>query len=280
MNALEPGPTTGWRASLALEYRCEAGRTWLAGRRHSGPLLVQKPLYPEGPGVCQTLIIHPPSGIAGGDALEVSVRIGPGAHAQITTPGAAKWYRSVGPLATLNQALAVAPGGRLEWLPQETIFFDGALAHSRTRVDLAGDAVFLGWDLIALGRPAAGETFDRGGLALDAEIRHEGRLVWTERGRLAGADRLLTDAAGLGGALASGALVLAGVRVGDDLLAACRKIAADDGRWGITRLPEVLVARWLGRETATGRAWFTGLWSLLRPAALGREAVVPRIWNT
>jgi urease accessory protein len=276
----EPIPATGWRASLALDYRCDAGRTWLAGRRHSGPLLVQKPFYPEGPGVCQTLIIHPPSGIAGGDALELSVRVGPGAHAQVTTPGAAKWYRSVGPLATLDQSLSVAPGGRLEWLPQESIFFDGAFARSRTRVDLGGDAVFLGWDLIALGRPAAGETFDHGGLALDAEIWHEGRLVWTELGRLAGADRLLTDAAGFGGAAASGTLLLAGVRVGDDLLAACREVAADEGCWGITRLPEVLVARWLGRETATGRAWFTGLWSLLRPAALGREALVPRIWNT
>ena len=73
---------------------------------------------------------------------------------------------------------------------QETIFFDGARARSRTRVDLAAGWVFLGWDLIALGRPAAGETFDRGGLALDAEIRLEGRLVWTERGCVTGADRL------------------------------------------------------------------------------------------
>lgn len=280
MSPPEPTPATGWHASLALDYQADAGRTWLAGRSHSGPLLVQKPFYPEGPGVCQTLIIHPPAGIAGGDALEVSIRVGAGAHAQVTTPGAAKWYRSAGPLATLDQCLSVAPGGRLEWLPQETIFFDGAQARSRTRVDLAGDAVFLGWDLIALGRPAAGETFDRGGLALETEIWHEGRLVWTERGRLAGGDRLLTDAAGFGDAMAGGTLILAGVRVGDDLLAVCREVAADEGRWGITRLPEVLVARWLGRETATGRAWFTGLWSLLRPAVLGREALVPRIWNT
>lgn len=275
-----PGVATGWRASLALEYQAKADRTWLAGRRHRGPLMVQKPLYPEGPAVCQTLIVHPPGGIAGGDVLEVEVRTGEGAHAQITTPGAAKWYRSGGLEASLEQCLAVDPGGWLEWLPQETIFFDGARARSRTQVALTGDGGYLGWDLIALGRPAAGERFAHGTLALDTEIRHQGRLVWMERARIAGGDPMFTDTAGFGGATAVGTLVLAGRRVGDDLLAACREIPANDGLWGITRLAEVLVARWLGKDTATGRAWLTDLWSLLRPGVMGRRAVVPRIWNT
>ena len=272
--------SAGWRASLALEYQAQAGRTWLSARRHSGPLLVQKPLYPEGPGVCQSLILHPPGGIAGGDALEVEVRVGEGAHVQVTTPGAAKWYRSGGPMANLEQGLRVTCGGRLEWLPQESIFFEGALACSRTRVHLAGDALYLGWDLFALGRPAAGESFCHGALVLDTEIWRDGRLVWTERGRIAGGDRLLIDAAGFGGATAAGTLALSGTPVHDDLLAACREVPVTEGVGAITRLPEVLVARWLGRETATGRAWLTALWSLLRPQVLGREAVIPRIWNT
>jgi urease accessory protein len=269
-----------WRASLALEYAADSGRTWLARRQHSGPLRVQKPLYPEGPGICQTLIVHPPGGIAGGDALEIDVRVGVGAHAQVTTPGATKWYRSAGPEATLDQTLAVAPGGRLEWLPQEAIFFSGARARSRTRVDLDAGGLYLAWDLIALGRPAAGESFDRGALALDTEIRSCDRLVWLERGRISGGDPLLQSASGFGGATAAGTLLLAGAAVDDALLVACREAKAAQGLWGITRLPDVLVARWLGAETATGRAWLTALWSLLRPAVLGRDAVIPRIWNT
>jgi len=68
--------------------------------------------------------------------------------------------------------------------------------------------------------------------------------------------------------------------VDDPLLVACREVKAAQGLSGITRLPDLLVARWLGAETATGRAWLTALWSLLRPAVLGCEAVIPRIWNT
>ncbi len=272
--------TGGWRATLELGYAADGERSWLAHRRHSGPLRVQKPLYPEGPGVCQTLIVHPPGGIAGGDALKVDVGVGEGAHVQVTTPGATKWYRSAGPEATLDQTLSVAPGGRLEWLPQEGIFFSGARARSRIRVDLDPGGIYLGWDLIALGRPAAGESFDRGALALDTEVRCCGRMLWTERGRIRGGDSLLTAAAGFGGATAAGTLILAGAALGDGPLAACREVPAAEGRWGVTRLPEVLIARWLGGEAATGRAWLTALWGLLRPALMGRDAVVPRIWNT
>ena len=76
-----------WRAELALDYRLQDGRTVLA-RRHRGPLQVQKALYPEGQGLCHTLLIHPPGGIAGGDSLSIDVAVQSGAQALITTPGA------------------------------------------------------------------------------------------------------------------------------------------------------------------------------------------------
>ena len=66
---------------------------------------MQKPLYPEGKAVCQTILLHPPSGIAGGDQLHIPARVGPQAHAQITTPGAGKWYRSGGADASQNLSL-------------------------------------------------------------------------------------------------------------------------------------------------------------------------------
>ena len=85
-----------WEAELALEYEFRDEATCLTGRRHRGPLCVQKALYPEGRAVCQTVLLHPPSGIAGGDQLRIAANLGPQAHAQITTPGAGKWYRSGG----------------------------------------------------------------------------------------------------------------------------------------------------------------------------------------
>lgn len=91
MRPVEPIFDTGWRAELALEYERRGVRTVLAARRHDGPLLVQKPLYPEGDEVCHSIVVHPPAGIAGGDSLAIGVRAGNNAHALLTTPGAGKW---------------------------------------------------------------------------------------------------------------------------------------------------------------------------------------------
>ena len=111
-------------------------------RRHQGPLRVQKHLYAEGPEVCQHIIVHPPGGIAGGDRLEISATVGENAWAQLTSPGAAKWYCANGPAFQQIQ-LKVAAGATLEWLPQETIIYSGARAELSTEIELQGDARLL-----------------------------------------------------------------------------------------------------------------------------------------
>src|SRR5919201_6044687 len=113
-----------WKANLALGFAAVGGRSVLAQRAHDGPLLVQKPLYPEGAGVCHAIVVHPPGGIAGGDDLGLHVEVGEGSHALLTTPGAAKWYRSAGPVA--KQTLAFSVHATLEWLAQEPLVFDDA----------------------------------------------------------------------------------------------------------------------------------------------------------
>lgn len=277
-----PATDGGWCAHLELSFAQRDAGTVLARRSHRGPLVVQKPLYPEGPQVCQAIVVHPPGGVAGGDALSLDIEVRACAHALITTPGASKWYRSAGPDATQSVRLTVARGGVLEWLPQETIVFDAARAAMASSIDLAAEARFIGMEVLCLGRRASGESFVSGALHLDTRIRYRGRPIWLERGQIEGGGGLLNAAAGLAGFSVSGTLLAVAQHIEPGLLAACRKIPALEtgAQHGLTQLPDMLVARYLGHSSEAARHWFANLWQVLRPALIGREAQRPRIWNT
>jgi urease accessory protein len=273
---------SAWRARLDLAYERRAGTTVVARREHVGPLRVQKALYPEGPAVCHGIVLHPPAGVAGGDELDIAVGVGPEAHALLTTPGAGKWYRSAGPWARQNLDFQLAAGAILEWLPQETIIFDAARAQMNLRVQLAEGALFIGQEVICLGRRASGESFINGSLRLATDIRYENEPLWRERGRVEGASPLLASPVGLDGFSVCGTLLVAGKEISTGLLADCREavVSESDARFGVTALPRLLVARYLGRSAEAARSMFVQLWNRLRPALLGREAQTPRIWNT
>ena len=269
--------TPSWHAELELGYGRFGDSTRPVLRRHQGPLRVQKHLYAEGPQVCQHIIVHPPGGIAGGDRLNISARVGEQAWAQLTSPGAAKWYRANGP-AFQQIDLQIAAGATLEWLPQETIIYAGAQAQLSTRIQLQGDARLCYWDMVALGRPASGERFDSGEFRSRLEILRDNQLLWHERQRIAGNDGLLDSPIGLDGQPVFATLLITG-EIDADLLERCRELPTLV-RGDLTQLPCLLVARCLADEALHARAWLIGLWQLLRPALLGREAVPPRIWNT
>ena len=269
--------TPSWHAELELGYARFGDCTRPVTRRHLGPLRVQKHLYAEGPQVCQHIIVHPPGGIAGGDRLAISARVEADAWAQLTSPGAAKWYRAVGP-AYQTLDLKIAAGATLEWLPQETIVFSAAQAELRTTIDLEGDARLFYWDMVALGRPASGERFDRGHFQSQLDIRRDGQLLWHERQRIQGGDGLLDSPIGLDGQPVFATLLVSG-EIDSELLERCRSVPTRV-RGDLTQLPGLLVARCLAGEALHARAWLIELWRLLRPALLGREAVPPRIWNT
>jgi len=242
---------------------------------------VQKPLHPEGEAVCHAIVLHPPAGIVGGDSLEIAVGLAAGAHALLTTPGAGKWYRSGGPSASLAQTIAVADGAVCEWLPQETLLFDGARGGQTTEIGLAGDARFIGTELLCFGRTASGERFGCGDFAMRTRIRRNGQTLWLERGRVTGNSLLLDSPVGLADQPVVGTMWVAGARVDEGLRDACRVVMPEVGTGGVTLLPGgVLLARWLGPACEPGREWFARLWAVVRPVLGGREAVIPRIWNT
>lgn len=264
-----------WSARLDLGFRPAEGKTVLAERRQEGPLVVQKPLYPEGERVCHAIIVHPPGGIAGGDELELRSSVAQGGHALLTTPGAGKWYRSAG--AQASQKLAFAVDGILEWLPRETIVFNDARARLECTVHLKGDARYIGWEVLCFGRSGSGEHFAKGTIGLETAIARDGRLLWLERGRIDGGGALMASATGLGGRSVCGTLVAAGP-LAPDALGACREKGG--GEVAITALPGVLIARYLGDSSEAALRAFAAIWSVLRPSLAGRQAVEPRIWRT
>jgi len=274
-------PARQWDARLEVGIEARDGASVAVHRRHRGPLRLQKALHPEGPEVAHLLIVHPPAGIAGGDRLEIDIDVGRDANALVTTPGATKWYRADGARAHQHVALTVARGACLEWLPQENIVFDGADVETRTTIACERGATCIGWEIVALGRHAAGERFERGALRQDLTLACDGRVLWRERARLAGDDALLRSPVGWNRHHVAGVLWAWGATLAGDDLERCREATRARPDAGITVLGDgLVVARALSDSADHTRDLFHGLWTIIRPTLAGRRATLPRIWAT
>jgi urease accessory protein len=275
----------GWHGHLQLDYRHDSGRT-TALDRHHGPLRVLRRLYPEGDAVCHHVLVHPPGGIVGGDVLELDATLQPGSHALITTPGATRFYRSAGPLAVQQVRATLAGGARLEWLPLETLAYRRCEAENRLRFTLAPGAQMIGWDVLALGLPAAEQPFDAGRFLQQLELPG----IWLERGRIDGSDRALLDSPlGLAGHTVMATMWLAdGGPLGrerTELLIDAARALIDASPLattaGITATHEsLLVLRVLAHRVEPAMALLQAVWRAWRPLHWGLAPCAPRVWRT
>jgi urease accessory protein len=289
MAAVEPLGRHTWRGALTLRFAAGARGTVLAHRRHEGPLCVQRPFYP-GDGACHVYLLHPPGGLAAGDELELDVDVEGGAAALLTTPAATKFYRSDGAPSVQRQALRVAAGATLEWLPQESILFGGSRVVIETDVELAPGARFIGWEQASLGRPLSGDRYTAGSLVQHTRLTLGDEPLLTESLRFSAGDWLLSADWGLASFGVCGALYAYPVH--DPLLVRVRErlgavTPSHDRpkcggclRAGATLLGELLVVRCLAAEPEALRNLFEALWCLLRPDVIGRLPSAPRIWRT
>ena len=142
----------GWLADIALRYELKRGKTCLTEKRHLGPLMVQRPFYPE-QGVAHTYLLHPPGGVVGGDTLSININVQPYAHALLTTPGATKFYAQV---------------------------------CLTTHIHLASSAKFIGWEMQCFGRPVLNEWFETGKVKGRLNFYVDERLILTESMRVEG----------------------------------------------------------------------------------------------
>jgi len=274
-----------WQASLRLRFASRGGRSVMVERRHLGPLLVQKPLYPEG-GICHAVVLHPPAGVAGGDSLDIELRVEAGAHAVIATPGATKWYKSLGRQASQRVCLQVDAGARLDWLPQENIVFDDARARIATELAVAPGGSAIGWDAVVLGRQASGEQWSSGALWLDTQVRIGSRTLWIEQAHFDAASPLRDAVPGLDGLHVLGTLWAVGAGATQALaetLAESLPYSADV-RAGVTCLGAdghpMLLLRVLGRQMEAVRQVMVQSWSALREPIHGVPPRPLRLWST
>ncbi len=277
-----PGKT--WQASLQLDYTQEAGRS-VARFLHQGPLRILQSLYPEGDAVCHNVLVHPPSGLVGGDTLDIQVTVGPGAHGLVTTPGATRFYRSEAGLATQQVHARLEQGARLEWLPLEAIAYNGCDALNRAVFELAPGAELMAWDITAFGLPAADMPYAQGTFRQHMEIPG----VWLERGRIGASDtRLMDGPLGLAGQRCMATLVMAaGSGIADERRDRALAVARELLEASPLRLsagataphPQVIVMRALAPVTEPATQLLRQVWAAWRQALWDLPGTLPRLWH-
>jgi urease accessory protein len=260
------------------------GVTRLTHLYQRDPLRVLFPT-PDAGDPALAVIVTTSGGLVAGDKLEVAVRLGPGAALHVTASAAEKIYRSTGRTTTIHQSLAIAAGGALEFLPPETILFDGARLRRESVVELGAGAGFLGGDIVIFGRRARGERFTNGFLREVWEVRREGKLIWGDALHLEdNIVAIIDDPACFDGAAAFATLILA--PPGQDprtFLDSARAIQSAGGtptlRAGVTAIAGLVVARWLAADAAALRRAYVELAGHFRSGAMGLPPALPRIWH-
>lgn len=271
----------GWAAEIHLHYQVKRGVTRLTHRQQKGPLMVQRPFYPE-KGIPHTYLLHPPGGVVGGDSLDIHINVADSAHALVTTPGATKFYRSSGHLAQQRQNLEASQGAVLEWLPLENIFFPAANVALNTEIKLHSSSRFIGWEMQCFGRPMLNELFSLGAIKGRTRIYIDGLLTLAESMNVQGGKN---QAAGMREFPMLGSLYI--YPATEELKSKCLEelnsssiVKDEDIEFGITDVDGILIVRALGFQTEPIATVFIQLWKICREYWFGYIPEIPRIWAT
>jgi urease accessory protein len=268
----------GWIAKLELQFSKSKSKTFLSKRKHVGPLVIQRPFYPEG-NLCHLYLLHPPGGVVGGDQLLIKVNTDPNSCALITTPGATKVYRTLEKRhSIISQNFSIENNSSLEWLPMETIIFPGAESKFSTKFSLFGNAKIAAWEIYCLGRPAIGELFDSGSLSFSFELWRDESPILLEKLQIDNSE--LESSIGLRGYPVFATFVISSSD--KEVLDLVRSNIHNSDHYvcGATQIEDLIVIRCLGNKTHLIQELFRRIWKLTRPLVFGREASVPRIWAT
>ena len=272
-------PASAIRARFGV---AAAGRTALAQLFETGSLRLRVPRGPH----CQGLLVNTGGGILGGDRLATAVALEAGGRLTLATVAAEKVYRSAGPEASVETVLDVADAARLDWLPQETILFDGSRLRRTLHATLAGSARLLAAETLVFGRLAAAETIAAASLRDAWRVRRDGRLVFADETRLDGALGAILDRPAVAAGARAVALLLFCAPEAEDAVDAVRETLAPflgggGVEAGVSARDDVLVLRALARSPERLRACMVAALDRLRQApgqAPGQGSGLARLW--
>lgn len=281
MKNLEINPSQ-WQGILELDYQKINNSTQLVKAYSQAPLKIQRSFYPEGKDICHSIILHTAGGMVGGDRLCQTINLQPKTQVVLTTPAASKIYRSSGETAENHINIEVEKQAYLEFIPRETIIFNGAIFSQKIRVNLAESACYLGWEITRFGRTARGEIFNQGQWKSCTEIRQNGCPIWIDRQGFIANEEILNSPHSLGGKPVIASLIWVGKPVSEDMIKSIRQLweqRETSSQAGVTQLISGLLCRYRGNSTQEVIHWFTDVWQLLRQNYTGKSIVKPRVWQ-
>lgn len=269
------------RGLAEIGFAVKDGQTRLSHLAHHDPLRVLFSKSERGD-VSQATLVNMSGGLIAGDRLDIQFSVGENAAALCVASAAEKVYRSTGDMSHISVDLSTKQNAWAEWLPQETIFFNGARLRRTTRLHLAAGARILAGEFLVLGRIASGETVSHGYLRDAWEVRQGGRLIWADALRIDGNFAAAgASPAGLNGARALATMVFAGSGVTQYLepARALQQAYGDKVLASASCVNGVLVMRWLAVKPQMLRAALGQFWAAFRHAVAGLPDVLPRIWH-
>ena len=284
MNAVESSieghsSLPSWKANLQLDFTYRNNKTFLTNKQHHGPLLVQRPFYPEDNKCCHVYIIHPPGGIVGGDALNIQSTLSNNTHALITTPAATKFYRTNGLKAKQVQIINMQEKATLEWLPQETVFFNQTQAETTTRINIKPDSQFIAWEIQCYGFPANQLAFNQGECVQKLEIWQDKTPLLLEANRITGGDKIIDAPWGLHSHQAVGTMVFSCAQV-DSIKELLQTPKFESVLTAFTHVHDFMIVRALSTYAEEIKNLFIDVWKQIRLSLIGIQPCPPRIWNT
>lgn len=257
---------------VTLSVKATDRGTRLAGLRQAGSLKALFPANAGGAGACLAVLVNTAGGVTGGDRFSVQAEAGPATQLAFTTQAAERAYRAApGPPGQIRTRLVARDGARLNWLPQETLIFDGSSLDRCLDVQLFGGASALIVEPLVFGRAAMGETVTDGRLCDRIQIRRDGELVVLDQLNLSGdIARQLARPAVAGGAIATANLLFLDPAA-EARLPQVRALLPNTGGASL-RAPNVLAVRLVAPDSYLLRKTLVPILTLLS----GND--IPRPW--